>query len=236
MQSDSDDLENQTDASPRIILELKNVQNDVCEIGEHVQRLEDQMTSMLHMMDNMCRLMISKNKQKQKPKKAAPKSKLEKGPTEKDISDYLNLSEALQENILTFLEDLPLQESQVLDQMIANECLTEDDYDNIRSFNNKIDGIRTLIRTIKRRDSKTIFEFLDIIGEVCPHLKNKVYERFNDKQNQDSKNRQQMCPTCLMIKIVDLKDIADILWGKNLLPDELYDIVIVDAERFREIL
>ena len=158
------------------------------------------------------------------------------GPTEKDISDYLNLSEALQENILTFLEDLPLQESQVLDQMIANECLTEDDYDNIRSFNNKIDGIRTLIRTIKRRDSKTIFEFLDIIGEVCPHLKNKVYERFNDKQNQDSKKRQQMCPTCLMIKIVDLKDIADILWGKNLLPDELYDIVIVDAERFREIL
>lgn len=236
MQSDFADLENQTDASPRIILELKNVQNDVCDIGEHVQRMEDQMTSMLHMMDNMCRLMISKNKQKQKPKKAAPKSELGKRPTEKDISEYLNLSEALQENILTFLEDLPLQESQVLDQMIANECLTEDDCDNIRSFNNKIDRIRTLIRTIKRRDSKTIFEFLDIIGEVCPHLKTKVYERFNDKQNQDSNDRQQMCPTCLMIKIVDLKDIADILWGKNLLPDELYDIVIVDAERFREIL
>lgn len=63
----------------RIILELKNVQNDVYEIGEHVQRMEDQMTSMLHMMDNMCRLMISKNKQKQKPKKAAPKPKLGRG-------------------------------------------------------------------------------------------------------------------------------------------------------------
>ena len=48
----------------RIILELKNVQTDVSEIGDHMQRMEDQMTSVLHMMEHMCRLMIGKDKEK----------------------------------------------------------------------------------------------------------------------------------------------------------------------------
>lgn len=227
--------EDQADASPRIILELKNVQNDVCEIGDHVQRMEDQMTSMLQMMEHMTRLMISKNKHKTK-KTPASKPEFRNGSTEKDVSEYLNLAEALQENILMFLEDLSFQESLMLDQLLAKDCLTEDECENIRSFGNRCDGIRTLIRIIKRRDSKTIREFLNIIGEDSPHLKNKVHETFNDKQNKESKDKQQMCPTCLMIKIVDLKDIADILWREKLLSDELYDIVIVDAERLSEIL
>ena len=44
-------------------MELKNVQTDVSEIGDHMQRMEDQMTSVLHMMEHMCRLMIGKDKE-----------------------------------------------------------------------------------------------------------------------------------------------------------------------------
>ena len=150
--------------------------------------------------------------------------------------DYFNLATALQENILLFLEDLSIRDTLILDRLVEKNCLSEDECDYIRSFNNGHDGIRTLIRTIKRRDSRTIFEFLDIVGKDSPHLKSKVEEKFNDKQNQGNRGGEQLCPTCLMTKIVDLKDIADILWKENLLSDNLYDIVIEDAERLRDVL
>lgn len=152
------------------------------------------------------------------------------------MSDYFNLATALQENILLFLADLSVRESLLLDQLVQKDCITEDELENIRSFGNRHDEIRTLIRTIKKRDTKTIFRFLEIVGEESPHLRNKVHEKFNDRQNQKINEKQQLCPTCLMTKIVDLKDIADVLWKENLLSDHLYDIVIEDADKLREIL
>ena len=158
------------------------------------------------------------------------------GATENDVSEYLNLAEALQENILFFLNDLTFLESSLPDHLVSKGCLSEEESAYILSFGNRHDRIRTLIRTMKRRDSKTIYDFLEIVGNESPHLKNKVHETFNDKQNQDSKTRYLICPTCLMIKIVDLKDIIDILWKEKLVSDDLYDVVIADAERHREIV
>ena len=158
------------------------------------------------------------------------------GSTEKELSEYFNLATALQENILLFLEDLSVKESLVLDRLVGQDCISADECDYIRTFNNTHDAIRYLITTIKRRDTRTIFNFLDIVGEDSPHLKTKVEEKFNDKQNHANQDREQLCPTCLMTKIVDLKDIADILWKENLLSDNLYAIVIEDAEKLRDIL
>ena len=158
------------------------------------------------------------------------------GTTEKELSEYFNLATALQENILLFLEDLSVKDTLILDRLVGLDCISEDECDYIRTLNSSADSIRYLIRTIKRRDTQTIFNFLDIVGKDSPHLKSKVEEKFNDKQNRGNKDTEQLCPTCLMTKIVDLKDIADILWKENLLSDSLYAIVIEDAEKLRDIL
>ena len=65
----------------KIIFELKNVQTDICDMGDHVQRMEDQMTSLLHMMEHMCRLLIGKEKHKTKTDTSA---KLENRKGEKE--------------------------------------------------------------------------------------------------------------------------------------------------------
>ena len=93
-----------------------------------------------------------------------------------------------------------------------------------------------LIRMIKRRDRKTILNFLDIVGDDNPYLKNKVHESFNYKQNLENKSDRPTCTTCMMVKIVDLKDIIDPLWKEKLISDDLYDVVIADAERHRDII
>ena len=93
-----------------------------------------------------------------------------------------------------------------------------------------------LIRMIKRRDRKTILNFLDIIGDDHPYLKNKVHESFNHKQNLENKSDCPTCTTCMMVKIVDLKDIIDTLWKEKLISDDVYDVAIADAERHREII
>ena len=158
------------------------------------------------------------------------------GSTEKEISEYNNLTDALQENILLFLSDLSFCESLLPEQLITKECISEEDCAYIRSLSNRTDKIRTLIRMIKRRDRKTILNFLDIVGDDNPHLKKKVHESFNHKQNLENKSDRPTCTTCMMVKIVDLKDIIDTLWKEKLISDDLYDVAIADAEHHRDII
>ena len=53
------------------------MQDDVSEVRENVQRMEGQMSSMFQMVEHMCRLMIDKDKQKQKQLKRQPDAKSE---------------------------------------------------------------------------------------------------------------------------------------------------------------
>lgn len=106
------------------------------------------------------------------------------------------------------------------DELIACECLSEDECSAIASKPSYKDQIRMLIRKIKARGPQKIEKFLEIVGKDHPYLQQEVNKSLEGIVSESKSN--PICVICVMRAAVDLKDVGDNLWEAEIISDDIY--------------
>lgn len=141
-------------------------------------------------------------------------------PSANDVSKLLHLPEALQRNILTFTDSLLFNSTDIPDELISTDCLSEDECNTLLNKSSKKDQIRVLVRKIKARGPQIIEKFLKIVGKDHPQVVTEVNNSL-DVIVQDNKFKP-VCIMCVMQSTVDLRDIGDCLWAEKIISDDVY--------------
>lgn len=198
-------------------------------IESHLHTLTNNQQYMIRMLNRMTKTGKSNNSRKAPTQKSNTKQNTR--PTSSDVSKLLHLPEALQRNIHNFTDNVLFNPTAIPDELISAECLSEDECQVISSKSSSKDQTRLLVRKIKARGPVVIEKFLEIIGKDHPHLPEKVYESLEviEKENK----QKPKCVICIMQLCVDLKDIADYLWGSKIISDEVYED-ICDCEHMHK--
>lgn len=144
----------------------------------------------------------------------------EKEPTADDVSKLLHLPQALQKNINKFVDQLLVRSTSIPDDLIAEDCLSENECEVIRDKPSPKDQARMLIRKIQNRGPLVITKFLEIVGKNHPELQQEVNSTL-EKLVNEHKNKP-MCVICVMKQTVDLKDIGDSLWSENIISNDVH--------------
>ena len=103
------------------------------------------------------------------------------------MSRLLHLPAALKDNIVELVENLTIYNTNLADQLIEKECLSEDECSHIKSLPTEKDQVRLLVRKIKARGPETIQTFLDVIHPDKPDLVHKVQESLQKIQEHISR-------------------------------------------------
>ncbi|XP_045171923.2 uncharacterized protein LOC123533977 [Mercenaria mercenaria] len=172
-----------------------------------------------------------KRRAAQKPPKQKLLGQKNKQPSKSDVSRLLHLPEALQRNISKFTENVLFKTSNIPDDLISMECLSEDECSVISSKPSQKDQTRLLIRKIKARGPEVIEKFLHVIGKDHPELYMEVYKSL-DEIVRKYKDKPE-CAICVMQYTVDLKDIADYLWEQKIITDNIYGDIIESESLYR---
>lgn len=199
---------------------------DISDINQRLDGIETQLYTVIKnqefMMRNLSRL-TKKEKAKDQKRPPAQDKNLTKTnrPSSSDVSKLLHLPEALQRNIIKFTEDVLFSSSNIRDDLVATECLSEDECGVIASKSSSKDQARLLIRKIKGRGPAVIRQFLEIVRKDHRHLTDAVDSSLEEieKENQS----KPKCVICVMKISVDLKDISDYLWQSSIISDDLYE-------------
>lgn len=146
-----------------------------------------------------------------------------KNPSTSDVSKLLHLPQALQRNIHKFTENILFNSTDIPDELIASECLSEDECSTISLKSSNKDQTRLLIRKIKTRGPQVIEKFLEIVGKHHPSLPVDVKNSLDVILNEHM--HKPVCVICVMQSTVDLKDVGDSLWGANIISDDIYDLI-----------
>lgn len=134
-------------------------------------------------------------------------------------------AEVLRENLRRLVADIDLSNGLILDAMLANECLTESEYYEIKDLS-KLDKTRKLA-SILGRNSKSKFQlFLTIISkdDFQPDVAKYLQTSYEKKLNENETHSE--CVQCFIIKNVEIKRIVDYLCeyqfiGLNIIEDVL---------------
>ena len=136
----------------------------------------------------------------------------------------MHLPEALQRNISNFTQNILFTSSNIQDDLVSMQCLSEDECTDITSKANPKDQVRLLIRKMKSRGPESIEKFLKVVEKDKPELTEKVYKTLEEIISEYKD--KPVCAICVMQNIVDLKDIADPLWEEKIISDNIFEDII----------
>jgi hypothetical protein len=143
----------------------------------------------------------------------------------------LHLPQALQKNINKFTDNVLFKTTNIPDELIASECLSEDECSHITSKTTYKEQVRLLVRKIKSRGPQVIEKFLEIVGKDHPDLSQEVHKTLEAIVNESK--QKPVCVICVMRLTVDLKDVVDDLWSAEIISDDVYGDIL-DCESIHE--
>lgn len=133
------------------------------------------------------------------------------------------LASALQSHIHELVGGIVLPGNELLDDLLEDNCLTEEECASVRKIPDDKDKVRVILCLIKGRDFEIIQRF---IGHVRTHkeaIADSIELKF--EQNKKEGKRGTKCVLCQLTSQVNLKYIADDLWKSGLINDGLYSMI-----------
>ena len=138
--------------------------------------------------------------------------------------------ECIQENLESLSDDINLQQSYLLDELIQNECLTENEATEIRKYPKRKDQNRKLAITIGKRSRVKFSSFVEVMKrtENYPHIAEKLESSYKAKTEEFRK--RQECVHCYIIRNVNMSDIIETLCSQKVVSLSFLDKVISCSE------
>lgn len=190
---------------------------------EHQTMIKNQ-EYIIKTLNQVVKTLAEKKTHVKKPPAQRPQNAKSRKSSSSDVSKLLHLPQALQKNISKFTENIVFNPTNIPDELIESECLSEDECSVIASKSNLKDQIRMLIRKIKTRGPQKIEKFLEIIGKEHPDIKQEVNKSLENIISEST--NKPVCVICVMRSIVDLKDVGDDLWKAEIISDDIYEDIV----------
>lgn len=149
-----------------------------------------------------------------------------------DVSQMQKFGDALKKNIELFKDNLCLSSDGLLDELLQSECLSQYEFEQIRSKTTNTEQVRMLIVRIKDSCPKIVETFLAILQKspVYNHLYTKVKK---DLESVERLETRATCVICYIMNCVYIPDIADFLWTENIISSPLYSDIVDQAPEVR---
>ena len=139
------------------------------------------------------------------------------------------LSQALQANIVSLVDRLQFNLSDLPDQLITAGHMTEDECRMLRKdISSRKDQVRYLVSRTKCRDLDDIEKFLQLLNREIPDVVAKIRAKF--AENKRNNVRCATCALCQCSNNIDIKDVVDTLWSVRAVSDGFYNEVIACAK------
>lgn len=135
--------------------------------------------------------------------------------------------EVLQENHKALVEDLDLNNTFVLDQLIVDDVVSMSDKERIRSKSTTKDKTRELLLKLATYGDEKFHKFCSAIELDNPSLSHRLRSSFRKKINGYDSDEELAC--CLFCKLRDHVDPSDVI-------DDLYANKVVNAKTTKLIL
>lgn len=142
------------------------------------------------------------------------------------MSKLLEWKESLRLHIHDFTRDLDMNDAQFLDEVYEKECLTDSDYEAIRSRKTNAEKARLLIVKIKDSAPPFIELFLQLLEQKQEyrHLAKKVRDTLHTIREENKS--EVKCVICAMRECVEINDIADHLFTEGIISGDLYTDIV----------
>ncbi|XP_061175748.1 uncharacterized protein LOC133184687 [Saccostrea echinata] len=133
--------------------------------------------------------------------------------------------ECLMENLEEMVRDMDLNSTHLMDELLDNECLTQDEASDISHISTRKDQIRKLIVLFAKRGRGNFVKFLEVIGRKhqYPHIAKELRRIYDLKT---SEGRSSECLLCVIKRDVDIRDVVDHLCRHQIIDIEFLDLVI----------
>lgn len=133
--------------------------------------------------------------------------------------------ECLQEKLQDMVKDMDLGNTNLMDELLDNECLTQDEASDITHTSSRKDQIRKLIVLFARRGRGNFVRFLEVIGRKhqFPCIARELREIYDQKI---SEGRSSECLLCVIKRDVDIRDIVDQLCNHKVVDIEFLDLLV----------
>lgn len=225
-----------SDASTTIIQHLKFIQNDLHELKMKAKKSDEKNSAILAVQDHMLRILhrLTRKKKKRKTQRQ-PNRQKSSSINDNETTDLVHLSAAVKANMIMLLNELTVSSSLLLDKLIEQDCLSEDECEYIRGLPQTKDQARTLVKKLMGRGPTSIQHFLNLIEEEKPYIVEEIKKSLEDIKAQSI---SQECAVCLMVKMVDVKDIADSLFQQDIISDDLHSFMTEteNVYRYRQVI
>jgi hypothetical protein len=91
----------------------------------------------------------------------------------------------------------------LLDHLLSEFCITEDEYNELRSLDKSKNLARTVLGLVLRRDCRTLLSFIDIIFECGEHIASSITVAYDSIVNNADFSRAEAgrsCSHCLLLE------------------------------------
>jgi hypothetical protein len=141
-----------------------------------------------------------------------------------DIKETLH-RECLTEKLEEMVKDMDLNNTGLMDELLENECLTQDEASNISHISTRKDQIRKLIVLFAKRGRGNFVKFLEVIGRKhqYPHIAQELHRLYELKV---SEGRSSECLLCVIKRDVDIRDVVDHLCRHQIIDMEFLDLMV----------
>ncbi|XP_060607146.1 uncharacterized protein LOC132759397 [Ruditapes philippinarum] len=144
------------------------------------------------------------------------------------------LRKAIQQNIVLLVDNLSCSETEIIDTMIASDCLTETESSDLRRNGSKKDCVRNLIRIVRGRSYNVLKTFVKCVENFHPDVAESISQVY-EKLMKDRKNYIKRCTFCDLKTSDSIKMVADHLWGIDAISDSLYDEIVSENKSREEL-
>ncbi|XP_060574081.1 uncharacterized protein LOC132731824 isoform X2 [Ruditapes philippinarum] len=127
------------------------------------------------------------------------KRELQSTEDERPLRDFL--CRAISKNARMIAVDLDV--SNLLDHLLSKYCITEDEYNELRSLDKSKNLARTVLGLVLRRDCRTLLSFIDIIFECGEHIASSITVAYDSIVNNADSSRAETgrsCSHCLLLE------------------------------------
>lgn len=141
-----------------------------------------------------------------------------------DVNETLH-RDCLTEKLEDMVKDMDLNNTSLMDELLDNECLTQDEASNISHISTRKDQIRKLIVLFAKRGRGNFVKFLEVIGRKhqYPHIAQELQRIYDLKA---SEGRSSECLLCVIKRDVDIRDVVDHLCRHQIIDIEFLDLVV----------
>lgn len=170
---------------------------------------------------------VSSNiKMKKELLRCISKDKLKKQEGNDDLSGSETIHrDCLLEKLQDMVKDMDLVNTNLMDELLDIECLTQDEASDITHTGSRKDQIRKLIVLFARRGRGNFIKFLEVIGREhqFPHIARELREIYVQKITE---GRSSECLLCVIKRDVDIRDIVDQLCNHKVVDIEFLDLLV----------